>query len=235
MNNILFHYFYFYSFFILKAGIYFNGQFTFMAWIKLKKNGYAYIIDFGNGYYNSIEISSDHLDHIIVQITKIGLKKSIKSWSALTYEWSHLAVVQENNGETSLFFDGVLSGMGTLQTLTGINQTKNYIGRSSYQSYSRACLDEMKIFNVALDELDIRKQAFPETKLQPKNSKINFFFYYFIFKLNRIYFELKKELPYFIGHLQIILTKLTNKVLLLKSIKLILIQIVLKMINQLYA
>ena len=104
--------------YFIAARVYFGGPFTFMVWIKLSTIGLANIINFGNGYVHNIAITTDFLDYITVSIKNGGgiLSKTLRSWTPLPLEvWSHLAVVQSDDGETHIYFNGNLAGTGTPQ------------------------------------------------------------------------------------------------------------------------
>jgi hypothetical protein len=162
-------------------GYYFSGQFTFTTWIKLKsKRSYARIIDFGDKQRHNVVISTnDYGSQIIVYIFDGPYKSELKSDYKMDFnKWTHLSVVVEKNGNTEIYFDGNLDKKGKLNVPRSYLRTQNFIGKSNWgNDNADECLDEIKIFNRALSEYEIKQNFNSSLLIYESSSKLFLFIF----------------------------------------------------------
>lgn len=148
------------------AGVYFVGNFTITAWVKLiESTDWARLIDFGNGGQDNVvfAISSDEPAEPAIQVYNSGNQIFAESLVNLNQEWTHLAGVN-NGSQLLLYVNSTLTGsIQAIYQPRSINRTICYFGRSAFHSDSdpsgngdaNACFDDIKIFNRALSPEEI--------------------------------------------------------------------------------
>lgn len=147
------------------SGVYFTGDFTISAWIKVNSaRHFARILEFGNGAYSdNIELSLKdttyyvHLKTWFMSETKGFLDAS----SPLKpNEWTHVAAVL-SGGIAKLYYNAVLVATGTQFSPRSVIRRSNYIGKGNFpgDQNADATYDEIKIFDNALSEREIREEA----------------------------------------------------------------------------
>jgi len=153
-------------------GVYFSGDFTVTAWIYLKSYQYwSRIIDFGNGPESDNVILAMH--EATSQISELTLIDSsysqIKSLSIINLnEWYFISYVL--SGTTGyIYVNGSQVATGTLNLPKNISRTRNYIGKSNWDTdfNADAIYDEFKIYKGALSSSDIMN----EYQISLNNSK----------------------------------------------------------------
>ena len=148
------------------SGVYFSGDFTITAWIKL--NSYANwqrIIDFGNGdpkgfpmdnVFFAINGTTGQLD---INTVDGNTKKDCSASMVLQLnQWYFVAYVLQG-------YTGVIYVNGANITSCYQNQpnnvvrSSNYVGKSWYytDAYADATYDDLKLYNNALKQSDILK------------------------------------------------------------------------------
>jgi hypothetical protein len=150
----------------LKApnGVYFNSNFTFMAWIRKRENViWSRIIDFGNGISNnnilitmftSISTPNPHIRNYNGSSINIEL---FSMANVKINDWYHLSFVL-NYPNLTIYTNGNITGTGIANGYpSNVTRTKCYIGRSNWSANDdvNADLDEIKIFNRALSNEEI--------------------------------------------------------------------------------
>ncbi|CAF1024579.1 unnamed protein product [Brachionus calyciflorus] len=150
-----------YGYYFFPGRHYFTGDFTTMVWIK--KNSLA-------TYYERImECGSTGSDTIIMSISDRngnthvintgkayiigGIRTEINFWYHITF------VLKENIA--SIYVDGKLDVKGRVDYPLDVNRTLCFLGKSSSTiPYLNADIDDIKIFNRALDENEIKFELF---------------------------------------------------------------------------
>lgn len=147
------------------SGIYFDGSFSILAWVKLnsKVSGMK-LIDFSNGNgVNTVAIQLiDPVNKTVpsfISNTNMGNTAVTTSFTFNMSQWYHVAGVMDGLN-AYLYVDGSLVGSTTGPALVpAVNRTQCYFGRSSYypgDKDANAYFDEIKIYNRALSLTDIQ-------------------------------------------------------------------------------
>jgi len=149
----------------IPSGIYFAGDFTISAWVKLNKaRHFARIIEFGNGAYaDNVELSVYSSSSYIHMKTwfKTNTKGFLVSGTPLELNrWTHIASVL-NGGKAKIYFNGVQVAEGSQYLPRNVSRNINSIGVGNFpgDESADAYYDEIKIFNRALDEYEIHDEA----------------------------------------------------------------------------
>ncbi|CAF0766419.1 unnamed protein product [Brachionus calyciflorus] len=143
---------------------YFDGDFTLMAWIRLTITSYFQrFIDCGISKNNTvIVILSNGLSN------RPQICKNTNSYSELYFisrtpleigVWNHLTFTFKN-GLGSYYKNGVLDQQGTLEYPVNILRTNCFLGKSLLiqDPDASADFDDIKLFNRALDDDEIRQE-----------------------------------------------------------------------------
>jgi hypothetical protein len=159
------------GYFQAQPGVYFDENFTITAWVKLRSyRNYQRLIDFGNGpASNNVVCMIDGANNcgkpaILIYNGKHG--KSIESLTGLHLgEWNHL-VCMFRNGIGYIYINGTNTALGPINKPIPIIRMNNYVGRSNwkvqnqnnhlYELDTNADIDDLKIFNRALTEDEIK-------------------------------------------------------------------------------
>ncbi len=135
-------------------GVWFSGDFTVEGWVFVRSyNSWSHFFDFGNGpKTNNVLLALTGGDGgipVFGVYTNNNEVPSIQSSTQLpTNQWVHLAATL--NGTTgTIYINGVNVASGTLNLPPAVTRTRNYFGRSSYETYANALFDELRIWNVA--------------------------------------------------------------------------------------
>ena len=155
------------------SNIYFTNAFTVTVWFKLNSLRYnSRLMDFGDGISDNIVIGFDELtSHLVVQIYDESYKSEIISKSVVNLNvWTYLAVVF-NQGKAEIYLNGSCDTTVFLYIPRSVKRFSNYIGKSNWASNQNihACLDELKIFNRALDSSEINQELFTVQVKEPTN------------------------------------------------------------------
>lgn len=145
----------------IPSGIYFDCDFTITLWIKLISIGsYTQILSFGNGNDND-NVNLFLNDGIIT--LEISSQKNIPSFTLATSnvkinEWTHVAVVLNGNN-SRIYYDSSLMAFSfsLIDPPKYVIRKLNFIGdlERNFEIY----YDEIKVFNRALNQYDIEKEA----------------------------------------------------------------------------
>lgn len=143
----------------MPSGVYFSGDFTFIAWIKINYYVvYGRIFDFGNGF------ASDNIGFGLINGTKLNtFTFSSSSQLSLTNSafvinlnvWYHAAVVVQNT-TGHIYMNGILYASGNLYVPKNVVRKTNYIGGSNFGNpNANAVYDEIKIYKGALTSAEV--------------------------------------------------------------------------------
>lgn len=148
----------------MPAGVYFNSNFSFMAWVKLREiTHWSRIIDVANqGPYDNVAFAlnkeiSGGITSFITSGTYFGLSYQTTTKFTLN-SWQHVAFVlgYPNN---YLYLNGNLMATATSAILpTNVIRKYNFVGKSTFpgDGLAVADLDEIKIFNRALTQQQVQ-------------------------------------------------------------------------------
>lgn len=81
---------------------------------------------------------------------------SLLTWSGTLTGWNHIAIVYENK-QPKLYVNGKLVATGLTSTKTNVYASNSEIGSGAYGNFSGS-LDEIKIWNTALSQTEIRER-----------------------------------------------------------------------------
>ncbi len=150
------------------SGVYFTREFTIMAWIKPREATYwPRILDFGVGMRkDNILLTYSSYSRLIPQLAivvnsdvdlSMGFNTSIK-----LNEWVHIAV-SKSSTEFRAYLNGTLvNNSPSVRSASNVTRTSNYIGKSNWDvdSLANADMDDIKIFNTALNDHQIKLQSY---------------------------------------------------------------------------
>jgi len=149
----------------LPSGVYFDpatGGFTIMLWIRLLSFNYTQeVIHFGNGIYtNTIELRfQDKTFNFCFEHHCYHIK------SNLAYKWTHYTCVYHaSSGEIRMYINSQLIYKRSLHDndkkgFKKIVRGSNFVGYSNADwRFLHAELNELKIFNRGLSEVEIKKE-----------------------------------------------------------------------------
>jgi hypothetical protein len=144
------------------AGVYFNGDFTFIAWVYFRTiSDQMRIFDFGNGAANENVVFLVDPTNSLCLDTYNG---SLSSWrtnannrcygSGINLnQWYHVAIVLKGTN-ASFYLNGVRINTGTFFSPNNVQRTSNFIGKSNWdgQPNTNAIYDEIKIYRGAMSD-----------------------------------------------------------------------------------
>ena len=101
-------------------------------------------------------------------------------------KWTHVSVVL-NRGLAKIYYDSVEVASGTQNTPINITRRLNYIGKSGsdFDRQADITLDEIKIYEVALNQTEIEAE-FKREKTTTKIPNLGFIFILIDVRLNRL-------------------------------------------------
>jgi arabinan endo-1,5-alpha-L-arabinosidase len=151
-----------YGYYKLPSGVYFNSDFSFLAWVKLKEiTHWARILDVSNlgpvdnviFAFNQERTGGIHYSSIIGTVWS-----SHQTQSKFTLnKWQHIAFVL-NYPNHYIYLDGVLISLTTNSKVpNNVIRSNNFVGKSTFPGDKNAVadLDELKIFKRALTQQEI--------------------------------------------------------------------------------
>jgi len=145
--------------------VYFVGDFTITAWVKLNSIGYySRILDIGKGSYSeNIVLSTYHTDssYIGFFIVAGGKHNEFKSSTKLKLnKWTHIAAVL-NGTKGYIYLNGILEATGVLLVPNNVTRDSSFVGKSNWaqDKNANAIYDEIKIFDRALNSFEILEDA----------------------------------------------------------------------------
>ena len=150
-------------------GVYFNGDFTISAWVRVNQVGnFTRLLDFGDENFADNVFASltwDSFGNPYLNIDHNGNEglPILANASLRPGEWNHLAFTF-NNGSARIFLNGNLVGEGSASAPRNVERTKNYIGWSNanaknyQQTYGNYDLSDLKIYDRALNQAEVKAE-----------------------------------------------------------------------------
>ncbi len=135
---------------------------TIATWIKLDAaSTWSRIFDFGSSTsVNMFLTPKSGIGTLRFSMNNGGVEQTVDTDTLPTGQWVHVAV-RLFGDQGSLYVNGELATTNNIMTMNPYdlgNTTNNYIGRSQWPDpYLDGSLDDFRIYNYALSDLDIRK------------------------------------------------------------------------------
>lgn len=166
----------------IPSGDYFTNDFTITAWINLKVNStyFTTIVDFGNGYpsdniwfgfYNTLLLAYIYRQDGNIKSYITGMELSLN-------EWYHVGFVLKGI-KGYLYVNGNLTSKRHFMLVPlEVSRTQNFIGGSNWNDpYLSAFIDEIKIYNGALNSSQIIDEYRSIEKPIKKSNKLIYAFF----------------------------------------------------------
>jgi hypothetical protein len=148
----------------LPTGIYLSGDYSIMAWVRVKQNiPNAKLFDCGNSRNDDLEVSLSSG----AQLGSPYIAYTGQGWGTPDYtsstqlpldEWHYLAAIAQGN-TLLLYIDANLVVNGSLPfQANGVSRVDCYVGRCNWypgQADAYADFDDLRIFNRALSQNEI--------------------------------------------------------------------------------
>jgi len=136
-------------------GVYFNGSFTIIAWIKIVQTSLNYIFSVGNGQSNTVFLANWNGNQIYSNVYPKGGAIATGKTIPLN-SWNHVAFTLDSAGTGSLYINGVFQVTGFMGMPDAVIRVNNTIGGNNFgQSNANAIYDDIKIYNGALNSTNI--------------------------------------------------------------------------------
>ena len=145
----------------------FSGGFTVEAWVWYDSfNSWSRIVDLGNG---------QAVDNIVLANEGTSGKLCLASYNGTsgqnfvtsnpvleTKQWIHLAATIDTSGNAKIYKNGLEVGSSRLSLPNNTRRTKNYIGRSNWNSdgYFQGNMSEVRIWNKARSQAEIQTDMY---------------------------------------------------------------------------
>jgi len=146
----------------LPPDVYFNSDFTFEAWFyKRNNNTWSRILDFGNGANQNnviVVLSNSSSGKLSFHVNNDNTNKSFVLEEDIPMnEWVHVTL-RLTAHLAWVYINGEYVDLGLLQQPDDTSREINYIGRSNWanDSYADMLIDELRIYNVALEPEEIK-------------------------------------------------------------------------------
>jgi hypothetical protein len=146
------------------AGVYFNGDFTFIAWVNFRSmSDQMRIFDFGNGAGNENIIlqvgpgNSFCLDTYNGGSTSWSINANNRCFGSgiNVNQWYNVAIVL-NGTSASFYLNGVRANTASFYSPNNVQRTSNFIGKSNWNGpFTDAIYDEIKIFRGAMSDQQV--------------------------------------------------------------------------------
>ncbi|PLX00099.1 MAG: hypothetical protein C0593_01745 [Marinilabiliales bacterium] len=158
-------------------------NFTIEYWVnKRNNNNWSRVFDFGNGPNKNnilMSLTTGTSGKQTIAIYNDGHNESFEIQTPLPLnEWVHVAVRLTNNRIGWVYFNGELVQYGPLQVPGEDMRKINYLGRSNWSSdtYADMQLDELRFYNVSLDQEVIKQHM--HTEIQDPSAEEGLVLYY---------------------------------------------------------
>jgi hypothetical protein len=149
----------------LPQGVYFNGEFSLMAWVKPRSTTehFPRVIEFGNGAGTDNIIFSYSYANSFIPLVHFYLYNTFQPYSFVKpiqiNVWTHLAFTISTS-IVSVYINGTcIANYTNIVLPLNITHRINYIGKSNWNhdSIATADFDDIKIFSKALSAADVYK------------------------------------------------------------------------------
>ena len=147
------------------SDIYFSDEFSITAWINIQSLQSATkwqisLLDFGNGFSKTdddvfLEIENGEMKGFISRGTSEPMSISANSSLIQFNKWYHVAFVVENS-IGCLYLNGKLAANQSINMPNQILRKLNFIGKSDMNTNLKVILDDLKIFQGALQPEEVR-------------------------------------------------------------------------------
>lgn len=155
------------GYYSLPSGVYFNGTFSFLAWVKPTSfTGNSRIIDCGNGQSSDnviIMYTSGVSGNPAVQLFRGGNAQStlVSSKATTVNRWYHLAVVLDERNLT-IYVNGSSAASIAYTGPNGVVRSSCFIGRSNWGDADASIyLDDIFIYDRDLSLYEIFYKIYP--------------------------------------------------------------------------
>ena len=154
----------------MPPGVYFNGTFTFTAWVNLRSyRSFGRLFDFSNGNVANevtVSLTDPYHNNLFFAVYDANtwmeiymMQNAVVSTFSLNYNtWFYLTAVCDGT-QILLYHNGVLIArkIGTT-TVSGVQRAYNYIGKAMYPAGDDVdgVFDEIRIYNRALKQSEIQ-------------------------------------------------------------------------------
>lgn len=141
----------------------FSTGLTFEAWVKWDAfNTWSRILDLSNGTSsdNLILANEGNSNRLRFEVYRDGSTEGVTIPDNLNAgQWYHVAVTQTQTGLTTIYLDGKAVISSFVHTPENVVRSQCYLGRSAWNGdgYLAASVDELRIWNVARTETEIRQ------------------------------------------------------------------------------
>lgn len=150
------------SFATVSSGVYFNGDFTIIGWVKVNQiQSFSRFLDFGNGKRSNnvvLGLSKSLSGKPFLQILQGNQSVMLTSTVGLEVgKWKFITAILKGN--SSYFYINAIMTAFTesMQVPLNIMRSKCYFGKSNWNdSNADANFDEIMIFNKSLTESQLR-------------------------------------------------------------------------------
>ncbi|MCB4797992.1 LamG-like jellyroll fold domain-containing protein [Neotamlana laminarinivorans] len=147
-----------------------NSAVTIMAWIKSDSGNSTDMVVAGEDEACKLWLSNGNIPSFTISTT-LNSAVTISSTSSIAFdEWHHVTGVYDNaSGNMSLYIDGVEVSTGSTNGAIATTASSNgnfEIGRLSSsvsnQQYFKGDIDEVRVFNTALETLQVQRMVYQE-------------------------------------------------------------------------
>lgn len=144
----------------------FSTGLTIECWSKWRSfNNWSRLLDLGNGpgSDNILFANEAGSSNLRFEVYQENFTDGITSPVNMDADrWYHVAVTQTNTGLTTIYIDGVAVASGTVHQPFDVDRLNCYIGRSNWSgdSYFDGQIDEMRIWNLARTQAEIKQYMF---------------------------------------------------------------------------
>ncbi len=146
---------------VIPPGIYFQGAFTIVLWIKVQQSiANQKIVEFSNGpgsdEINFVATNPSNMPVSLLLFGGVQTKTLISNSSVSLYTWYHLAYSVDLTGYGTLYLNGQPTASGQQQVTNSITRNINYIGKRFWgEANANIFVDELRIFNGSLSSSSI--------------------------------------------------------------------------------
>ncbi|HVZ55755.1 MAG TPA: LamG-like jellyroll fold domain-containing protein [Chitinophagaceae bacterium] len=144
----------------------FSTGLTVECWVKWGAfNNWSRLLDMGNGTAsdNILLANQGTSNNLRFEVYVGGTTNGVSGPANLvTGRWYHVAATLDASGHVALYVDGVSVATGTIPVPNNVSRANCYIGKSNWSgdAYLNGTVDEMRIWNVARTQQQIKSSMF---------------------------------------------------------------------------